>query len=80
MRRDGWTVLAVAIIAGYTENGLRPLLNRTPDGHGRRADGLTWWQADKLAVAIGCHPVEVWGADWFVAPTNRALEPLTMVA
>ncbi len=63
MARDGWTVCAVAAVAGYTENGLRPILNRSHDAKGRRQDGLTWWQADNLATALGCHPSELWD-DW----------------
>ncbi len=66
MARDGWTVLAMAEVAGYTENGLRPILNRSHDVKGRRHEGLTWWQADNLATALGCHPSELWD-DWSMA-------------
>jgi hypothetical protein len=29
---------------------------------------LSFGQADRLAVAIGLHPVQVWGADWLDVP------------
>jgi hypothetical protein len=30
-----------------------------------RAGGLSWAKADELAVRIGLHPVDVWGAEWW---------------
>lgn len=30
-----------------------------------RADGLSWGDADKLAVALGYHPSGIWGDDWW---------------
>lgn len=30
-----------------------------------RHQGLTWAQADLLAVRIGFHPGDVWGRDWW---------------
>ena len=32
--------------------------------------GVTVFQADRLAMAIGHHPVEVWGSAWETAPMN----------
>ncbi len=29
------------------------------------AHGVTWTAADRLAVRLGYHPAEVWGADWW---------------
>lgn len=31
-------------------------------GHWRA--GVPWWRADEAAVALGVHPMEVWGAAW----------------
>lgn len=30
-----------------------------------KRDGVTWVQADELAVRIGQHPGTVWGRDWW---------------
>lgn len=32
-----------------------------------RHNGLTWAQADELAVRLGLHPATVWGRAWWAA-------------
>ena len=54
---------AIAAHTPWTPETVGALIRGDADGNGRRADGLTWWQADRLAVAIGCHPAEIWD-DW----------------
>jgi hypothetical protein len=39
-----------------------------------RSRPLTVWEADRLAVAAGFHPVEVWGDAWLTAGTARLAE------
>lgn len=31
----------------------------------KRAGTITVWQADRLACALGVHPCELWGEDWW---------------
>lgn len=32
---------------------------------------LTVGQADRFATALGMHPAEVWGADWWIVARRR---------
>lgn len=56
---------------------------RTIDWYRLKREGLTWNRADQLAVALGRHPMEVWGDDWLEAQresrpcaTSQKLKPL----
>jgi hypothetical protein len=33
-------------------------------GHRMAREGLTVWMADRVAVAFGLHPIEIWGDLW----------------
>lgn len=91
MRRDGWVhtnggtlantlkIEALARHTPWTKETVRSLVNGYEDRNGKRAEGLTWWQADRLAVALGCHPVEIWGESWLVADDYKPVKSLTAV-
>lgn len=41
-------------------------------GHRRLRDGLTAYEADKWACAVGLHPSEVWGELWWTDEATGA--------
>jgi hypothetical protein len=36
----------------------------------RTATGLTWLQADVIAIVLGRHPIELWGSAWWETCDN----------
>ena len=56
------------VLGEQSERATAALLGVAPRTVTRwRLDGLTWAQADELAVRIGLHPLEVWGTAWWDA-------------
>lgn len=45
-----------------------------------RARGLTVWQADRVAVVLGCHPCEMWPSWWADCREDAPPEDLVRVA
>lgn len=39
-----------------------------------RAGSITLWAADRLAVAMGAHPIEVWGDEWVTVNDRLNME------
>lgn len=44
------------------------------------AGGVTWTAADRLAVRLGYHPAEVWGADWWALDDVETPDPVELAA
>ena len=61
-----WPLTALLAASGLSRNGLGRQLRLA--GHTLRAAsrrGLSDVQADRWAVRLGLHPVEVWGSSWY---------------
>lgn len=39
----------------------------------QRRGSIPFYSADKVALAVGCHPAEVWGMDWWSASYDQSL-------
>lgn len=72
LARQSRVVRDLAEVAGYDVESLRSMLNRAKrcDSHRR---GLSWYQADRLACALGFHPIELWGDEWLTPAPGDAL-------
>ncbi len=66
MTRDRVTHVTLAERTPWTAETVGSLVRGNADRNGRRGEGLTWWQADRLAIAIGYHPSEIW-PEWSMA-------------
>ena len=63
---ERWPLTALLAASGLSRNGLGRQLRLA--GHTLRAAsrrGLSDVQADRWAVRLGLHPVEVWGSSWY---------------
>src|SRR5262245_6674250 len=61
-----WPLTALLAASGVSRNGLARQLRLA--GHTLRTasrQGLSDVQADRWAVRLGLHPVEVWGSSWY---------------
>jgi hypothetical protein len=54
-----------AALLDYTQQGVRPLARRLGVDPAILCRTLSADQADRYAVAVGAHPIDVWGDDWW---------------
>lgn len=57
-----------ALRARYTDTEIAVALHVTERSVQRRRP-LSAWEADRIAVALGEHPAEIWGEQWFQEAT-----------
>ena len=75
-RRCGGARLPFNILEQHVSGGCGIQTARVLGVHRRqvyrwRASGVTWAQADELAVRIGLHPSAVWGATWWLSDDDE---------